>query len=121
MKMRISFAIIMLLVAGANAIQLNRTAAQPAHINLDNMHMLLQAKGNITMENAGKMLQDVRLVVDQASLDQITDPKDAKKEGEDQRKEIEKALDIYKTLNDLYLYNWNIPLYSLDPVFHAKV
>ena len=57
----------------------------------------------MTKEKAGEMLQQVKAVVDAADLGQIAKEKDAKKDGDDEkRKEIEKALDVYKTLDDVY-------------------
>lgn len=57
-------------------------------------------------------------------MKEIAKDKDAKKKDsgdDDKRKEIEKALDIYKALEGVYQSNWNIPIYSMDPEFHAKV
>ena len=89
--------------AGVNAIQLNRQTSQTSQISMNNIHMLLQAKSSLTKEKAGEMLQQVKAVVDAADLGQIAKEKDAKKDGDDEkRKEIEKALDVYKTLDDVY-------------------
>ena len=70
------------------------------------------------------MLQQVKSVVNSFDLAQLAKDKDQKKKDEytDKRKEeVEKALEIYKALDDVYSSNWNIPLYSMDPAFHAKV
>lgn len=70
------------------------------------------------------MLQQVKSVVNSFDLAQLAKDKDQKQKDEytDKRKEeVEKALEIYKALDDVYSSNWNIPLYSMDPSFHAKV
>ena len=48
-------------------------------------------------------------------MDQIS-----KKDDDEKRKDIEKAVDIYKSLEGVY-GSMNTPLYSLDPTFHEKV
>ena len=63
------------------------------------------------------MMTQVKAVLNNADLSQIGQ----KKKDDDKTKEVEKALDIYKDLESVYEANWKIPVYALDPAFHAKV
>ena len=76
------------------------------------------------------MLQQVKSVLNSANLAEITKDKEVTKDKDQKKKddpldkrreEVEKAMDIYKSLDDVYQSNWNIPMYSMDPAFHWKV
>lgn len=72
------------------------------------MHILLQNKNLITKPRAEAMLKEIRAVVSSASLDD-KDTKGAAPAdpaAEQRRKDVEKALDLYKGLEDFYKETW---------------
>lgn len=72
------------------------------------------------------MLEQIKNVLNGADLSQVDkkqkdDEKKKEEPKDDKTKEVEKALDIYKKLEDAYYSDWKVPLYSMDPAFHDKV
>ena len=108
--------------------------------------MSMIQEGTLKKENVDELALKVKKVISGIDLVQINKEKDEKKgkegktsikedeekakegkkddkkdEGKDGHLTLEKALDIYGTLDDVYKTNWQIPYYSMDPEFHMKV